>query len=151
MQHFLYFFPEPQLHGSLGPILGAAVAFSPGLPLTSGLKVLSLWSAKLWSVALAESTCGVKVCGTYGTPRGCYAYGVRTVGPRRGKLPWAFGAYSTQEAGTRSPHDKLRAVRVNTGEDLLADILHLAAQVDVVAALAHVVIRTLRRVRRRVG
>ena len=87
MQHFLYFFPEPQLHGSLGPILGAAVAFSPGLPLTSGLKVLSLWSAKLWSVALAESTCGVKARGTYGTPRGCYAYGIRTVGPRRGKLP----------------------------------------------------------------
>ena len=44
-----------------------------------------------------------------------------------------------------------RGVRVNTGEDLLADILHLAAQVDVVAALAHVVIRALRRVRRRVG
>ena len=42
-------------------------------------------------------------------------------------------------------------VSVNTGEDLLADILHLAAQVDVVAALAHVVIRALRRVRRRVG
>jgi hypothetical protein len=58
MQHFLYFFPEPQLHGSLAPILGAAVAFSPGLPLTSGLKVLSLCNAKLWSVALAESTCG---------------------------------------------------------------------------------------------
>ena len=56
MQHFLYFLPEPQLHGSLAPILGAAVAFSPGLPLTSGLKVLSLCSAKLWSVALAEST-----------------------------------------------------------------------------------------------
>ena len=34
--------------------------------------------------------------------------------------------------------------------DLLADILHLAAQVGIVAVLAHVVVRALRRVRRRV-
>ena len=33
------------------------------------------------------------------------------------------------------------------GEHLLAHILHLAAQVDVVAVLAHVVVRALRRVR----
>ena len=36
--------------------------------------------------------------------RGWYAYGVRAVVARKGKLPCAFGTCSTREAGTRSPY-----------------------------------------------
>ena len=47
--------------------------------------------------------------------RGWYAHGVRTVRGLLGKLPCAFGTYSTQEAGTRTPYivPRPRAVRVS--------------------------------------
>ena len=52
--------------------------------------------------------------------------------------------FSAQARGT----NERRAVVCGVGgEHLLAHILHLAAQVDVVAVLAHVMVRALRRVR----
>ena len=85
--------------------------FRPRRPRANSVKLVSLLQrpprsasvgsgAQKWPGAVMNDQKPVvhhTVHGTYGTPRGWYAYGVRTVAQQ---LPCASGTYATQEAGT---------------------------------------------------